>query len=176
MPTNNEVIIDNIYLANEQQMLELGSALAQTLADDRLLVFLNGDLGAGKTTLVRGFLNQCGYHGAVKSPTFTLVEPYTVTANNLQQHSIFHFDLYRLADAQELDYMGMSDYLDGLSTVFVEWPEKGAGYLPVADLQIDIAYQLPGRLLSLTPGTARGRNFLCRLRLLLQAKDIWAKE
>lgn len=127
-------------LNNEQQMRRLGALLAANLLHERLLYFLHGDLGAGKTTLVRGFLRQLGYQGAVKSPTFSLLEPYTITANDLQQISIYHFDLYRLADPQELEFMGMADYLDGQSVVFIEWPQKGQGYLPEPEVQISIQY------------------------------------
>jgi tRNA threonylcarbamoyladenosine biosynthesis protein TsaE len=121
---------NSITLANEQAMLDFGGKIAKHISAG-LVIFVNGDLGAGKTTLVRGFLRQLGYNGAVKSPTFTLVESYTLnnikleTNQKLEELLIYHFDLYRLCDPEELDYMGMSDYLDGQAVVFIEWPEKG---------------------------------------------------
>ena len=105
-------------------------------------LYLQGELGAGKTTFVRGALRGLGYRGVVKSPTYTLVEHYLVAAGD-----VYHFDLYRLSSAAELDDIGCRDYFDGLATCLVEWPERGRGRLPRPDLTIDISIQREQRLL-----------------------------
>ncbi|ORU93900.1 MAG: tRNA threonylcarbamoyladenosine biosynthesis protein TsaE [Cycloclasticus sp. symbiont of Bathymodiolus heckerae] len=119
-------------IKDEQAMLDAGKALALQLKPGTL-VFLVGDLGAGKTTLVRGVLRGLGHEGSVKSPTYNLVEPYTVN-----DRSIFHFDLYRLTDAEELEYMGMRDYLNEQTICLIEWPDRGDGLLPKPDILVEI--------------------------------------
>lgn len=113
-------------------MLAAGNKLAAQLKPG-MVVFLVGNLGAGKTTLVRGILRGLGHSGAVKSPTYNIVEPYSIN-----EQSVFHFDLYRLMDVEELEYMGIRDYLTDDSICFIEWPEKGDGLLPKPDIQIEI--------------------------------------
>ncbi len=127
------------YLANEFDTLALGASLVSRFPEGGV-IFLQGDLGSGKTTLVRGILNACGYDGAVKSPTYTLVEPYELTGR-----LIYHFDLYRLGDPEELEYVGGRDYFHAKALCLVEWPEKAAGFLPRADLDIHLSYKGAGR-------------------------------
>ena len=111
--------MDSHYLSDEAATEAFGATLAQLLGNGGI-VTLSGQLGAGKTTLIRGFLHALGHQGAVKSPTYTLVEPY-----ELDGRPIMHFDLYRLGDPEELEYLGFRDYLDGSTLCLIEWPEKG---------------------------------------------------
>lgn len=120
---------------NEREMLRLGGNLAAALSPPCVL-YLQGNLGAGKTTLVRGILTALGHAANVKSPTYTLVESY-----QLGDLACYHFDLYRLADPEELETIGFRDYLQGNALCFVEWPEKGEGWLPSPDLLIRLEPQ-----------------------------------
>lgn len=121
-------------IPSEQAMLELGHSWANCIGGGAV-VFLDGDLGAGKTTLARGILRGMGHRGAVTSPTYTLVEHYAPGGRD-----VYHFDLYRLEDPAELEMTGLRDLLDGRSVVLVEWPERGAGRMPSPDFRIDIRY------------------------------------
>ncbi len=119
-------------LNNENDTLAIAKILAEQLPQG--VVYLVGDLGAGKTTLTRYWLQSLGHQGAVKSPTYTLVEPYQIGS-----HSVFHFDLYRLNDPYELELMGIRDYLDVENALFLfEWPSKGEDEIPAADVVIQI--------------------------------------
>ena len=128
-----------VHIPDEKSMMIFGGEIAGQLPKGGL-VFLNGDLGAGKTTLVRGLLRSLGYEGTVKSPTYTLVEPYVINDRN-----IFHFDLYRLADPEELEYIGGRDYWNSEALNLVEWPEKAEGFLPEADIILNLEYLDDGR-------------------------------
>ena len=131
------------YLNSTEETEQFGAELFMSLPK-KCLVFLHGDLGAGKTTLVRGFLRAAGYKGTVKSPTYTLVEEYTIDGRK-----IFHFDLYRVVDPEELEWIGIRDYFDQDSICFIEWPDKGKGFLPEPDRVISLKAQELGRLLNI---------------------------
>ncbi|RYL28312.1 tRNA (adenosine(37)-N6)-threonylcarbamoyltransferase complex ATPase subunit type 1 TsaE [Acinetobacter piscicola] len=121
-----------LNLSNEQDTQKLARILAENFAKG--VIYLIGDLGAGKTTLTRYWLQQLGHQGAVKSPTYTLVEPYKINHKD-----VFHFDLYRLNDPYELELMGIRDYLDIENALFLfEWPSKGGDEIPQADLILNI--------------------------------------
>lgn len=148
------------YLADEAATVSAGQAIGRACAAGGV-VFLQGDLGAGKTTLCRGVLQAFGHSGAVKSPTYTLVEPYElVNPQSGTGQQVYHFDLYRLADPEELEYMGIRDYFDSTSLCLVEWPQRGLGVLPVADLQVELGVQAPGRRLRIKKYTEKGAQQL----------------
>ena len=137
-------------VASVAEMEALGAKLATQVGNVRL-VNIHGPLGAGKTTLVRGMLHGLGHAGAVKSPTFTLVEPYTF--GNLH---FYHFDLYRLNDPGELEFLGMRDYLDGNGVCVVEWAERAQGVLPSPDVDIMIEPTETGRMVRIMTLTPQG--------------------
>ncbi|TVQ42103.1 MAG: tRNA (adenosine(37)-N6)-threonylcarbamoyltransferase complex ATPase subunit type 1 TsaE [Wenzhouxiangella sp.] len=121
-----------VTIPTEQDMLDFGVRLSQRLAQGGV-VYLSGDLGVGKTTLVRGLLRALGHEGRVKSPSYGLIESY-----KLEDLSVHHLDLYRLGDAEEIEYLGIADLLDDNSLLLVEWAEKGGSYLPLATMKIRI--------------------------------------
>lgn len=151
-----------ITLDDEAAQVALGESLGRALAG-RGQVHLIGDLGAGKTTLARGILRAYGHVGAVKSPTYTLVEPYeTETAR------IFHFDLYRLGDPEELEFIGARDMLGGEALCLIEWPSRGAGWLPEPDLEIHLEVVAGGRRALARARSQRGHAVLARLPVELR--------
>ncbi len=144
-------------LQDEQATIELGIELSLWVSAP-LVIYLTGDLGAGKTTLSRGLIQSLGHEGNVKSPTYTLVEPY-----ELKDMEVFHFDLYRLLDPEELEYMGIRDYFTEKSISIVEWPDRGHGLLPEADLAIHLSYQGEQRQVEITGLTPSGQFIVNKL-------------
>ncbi len=142
------------WLVDEQATVDLGRRLARPLRRGGI-VYLEGTLGAGKTTLTRGLLQALGHSGPVKSPTYTLVEPY-----QMPELQAFHFDLYRLGDPEELEYMGIRDYFSEQNLCIVEWPAKGLGLLPEADLVLELAVVRGGRAATVRASTPRGAGML----------------
>ena len=125
-----------VLLVDEAATLSWGAQLLAEVArryQGDALIFLHGQLGAGKTTLVRGMLAHLGYTGVVKSPTYTLLEPYEIA-----DQRVFHFDLYRVQDPQELEFVGIDEIVDGPGIKIFEWPERAAGWLPAADVQVEL--------------------------------------
>lgn len=139
---------------DEAAMVNLGAELAMVLERGGV-VYLEGELGAGKTTLSRGIIQGLGHKGAVKSPTYTLVEPY-----ELGDIKAYHFDLYRLADAEELEYMGIREYFGPHTICLVEWPQRGAGVIPDPDIKLTIIHQGEGRKIIMGACTPRGEKLL----------------
>jgi tRNA threonylcarbamoyladenosine biosynthesis protein TsaE len=138
----------SLEIATAEQMRALGACLARAVPQglaQPIFIALYGDLGAGKTTLVSGALAALGLAGHARSPTYTLLEPYEG-----DRVRVYHLDLYRLRTASELEMLGVRDLLNSGSLLFIEWPERGAGWLPTPDLEIHIAYgECPGRSVEL---------------------------
>lgn len=148
----------DLNLADEAATLAFGARLARALTPG-LRIWLQGDLGAGKTTLARGLLRELGYLDRVKSPTYTLVELYALSRFNL-----YHFDLYRFADPDEWEDAGFREYFNPASVCLVEWPEKADGRLPAPDLRICLDIGEHGRSLRITGLTEAGRTCMTRLQ------------
>ena len=140
-------------MPDEAATLRLGAALSRGVAPGRVL-YLSGDLGAGKTTLVRGLLRPLGYSGRVKSPTYSLVELYSLSSLNL-----YHFDFYRFHDRAEWLNSGFRDYFNPETACVVEWPERAEGLLPLPDLEVKLAFDGPARLAVLQPASPAGRSW-----------------
>ena len=143
-----------LYLPDEAATLAAGAALASKLRAG-LTIYLHGDLGAGKTTLVRGILHGLGHAGKVKSPTYTLVEPYVISRLN-----VYHFDLYRFIDQEEWDAAGFRDYFNPQSICMIEWPEKAGDLLPQPDIDIILQLQDGGRMLTITANSNQAQQCL----------------
>jgi tRNA threonylcarbamoyladenosine biosynthesis protein TsaE len=159
--TSTHTLPDNTRhreLVDEAATTALGRQFAGALQGGGLVVYLHGDLGAGKTSFARALLGALNVGERIKSPTYSLVEGYEA-----QGRPAWHLDLYRIADPGELEWLGLDALADPAALVLVEWPERGRGALPAADMVIDMAYAGAGRQATLRPLTARGRQVLARL-------------
>ena len=143
-----------LSLKDESETVALGAKFAASLQGGEM-IYLSGELGAGKTTFVRGLLNALGHSGNVKSPTYTLVEPYLLNGRN-----IYHFDLYRINDPEELEAMGIRDYCDGESICLYEWPEQGKNVLPAADIILSLSHSDSGREVKIESKSSKGEDIL----------------
>jgi tRNA threonylcarbamoyladenosine biosynthesis protein TsaE len=157
-----------LCIPDEPSMIRLGGYLARS-AKSKAIIGLSGDLGSGKTTLCRGVLRALGYRGAVKSPTYTLVEPYALKAQR-----VYHFDFYRLSDPEELEFLGVRDYFESDAMCLLEWPECGEGFLPTCDLELKletmpVAQGEAGRRIVIFAHTIRGAKILQRLQDVMAA-------
>lgn len=166
-------MIKRQFLADEAQTLDFGKRLALATMPEVAMaqseqntvnkssgavVYLIGDLGAGKTTLARGVIQAYGHVGPVKSPTYTLVEPYEFELGN-----VYHFDLYRLADPEEVDFLGVDEYFEEGNVCLFEWPFKGLGRIPAADLLIELSDSGTGRALDCQIQSEKGTKIAKRL-------------
>jgi len=166
-----------LFLADEEATIAFGTKLAQAtfalagdvpdLTQPELgvntsggVIHMHGDLGAGKTTLARGFMRGYGVTGAVKSPTYTLVEPY-----ELKRCQLYHFDLYRLGSVDEVEYLGIEDYFHENSVCLIEWPDKGGNRLPPPDLSFYLSSNGTGRALQCQIESDKGALIYQRLSL-----------
>ena len=143
-----------LWLPDEAATEALGACLGEAFSQGGML-FLEGELGTGKTTLTRGLLRQLGHEGAVKSPTYTLVEPY-----ELLSPAVYHFDLYRLGEPEELELMGIRDYMEKQALVIVEWPRRGEDLLPDPECHLVLEYSACARRASLAAGTGAGESMV----------------
>lgn len=154
MHTADDTVRCSCSLADEAATLAFGAQLARELTPG-LTFYLEGDLGAGKTTLVRGMLRGLGYNGRVKSPTYTLAETYSLPAFEL-----YHFDLYRLHDPREWMDAGFRDVSDGQAVSLIEWPDKAAGWLPPPDVIVRLRMADEAREVECEAASARGAHYL----------------
>lgn len=146
-----------IKVSTPESMMQLGATMATLLPQNGLIIFLSGDLGAGKTTFVKGFLRVMGFTGNVKSPTYTLVESY-----DLNERAAHHFDFYRLNSPAEIEFLGIQDYFEN-NYCLIEWPEKASGALPNPDLHIQFLIRENVRILTLEAHSPKARDLLEKL-------------
>jgi tRNA threonylcarbamoyladenosine biosynthesis protein TsaE len=144
-----------LFLPDETATLTIANQFAQSIGKKPAILFLHGQLGAGKTTFSRGFLQGLGYHGKVKSPTYTLVEPY-----ELEDLPVYHFDFYRLFAPEELEFIGIREYFAARAICLIEWPEKAGSLLPEPDISCYIELHATGREFKCVANSARGEEIL----------------
>lgn len=154
--------LSECYLADEFMTEYAGACIARSLPANGAVIYLQGDLGAGKTTMSRGLIRALGHQGAVKSPTYTLVEPYEDF-----EFPLYHFDLYRLSHPEEVEFLGVDDYFKPPAVCLIEWPGRGRGFLPSADIHYFLAYEGDGRRLSWQADTVKGEEIANKLNKLL---------
>lgn len=152
-----------IDLQSDADTQSAGACLGRALGRQGAIVYLCGDLGAGKTTLSRGLIRGLGYQGAVKSPTYTLVEPYEYF-----DFPLYHFDLYRLTDPEEVEFLGVDEYFAPPAVCLIEWPGRGKGFLPAPDLTLRLEIADKGRRLVCVADSITGHEIADRLRVTLQ--------
>ncbi len=155
---SKEIVSKKIFLASERQQTAFAANVAKHLQTSFVLL-LKGDLGVGKTTFARGFIQASGFDGVVKSPTYTLIEPYPINNNRM----CYHFDLYRLVDAEELEFTGARDYFNENDVCLVEWPEKADGFLPSADWICELSHLNEGRHLHVFALSDRGKKLMLQV-------------
>ena len=146
------------FLPDEAATVAAGAKIGRAL-NTGCVVFLVGELGAGKTTFTRGALRALGHAGSVKSPTYTLCEPYDLD----DEAQLCHLDLYRLSTPEELEFLGIRDYVASGAILLIEWPSKGEGWLPAPDLQVALQATDTGRQLEISALTADGQDLLNRM-------------
>ena len=147
------------FLPDEAATVSAGAKIGRAL-NTGCVVFLIGELGAGKTTFTRGALRALGHAGSVKSPTYTLCEPYDLA----DEAQLCHLDLYRLSNPEELEFLGIRDYVASGAILFIEWPSKGEGCLPAPDIQVALQATDTSRQLEIPALTADGQDLLSRMR------------
>jgi len=150
----------DIHLEDEAATLTLGKAIAALCPSQLFVIHLEGELGTGKTTFSRGFLRALGHQGNVKSPTYTLVERYEIT-----DRTVFHFDLYRISDPEELEYLGIDDYFSDKAICLLEWAKQGGQFLPEPDLVITFSYQQHARSAAILAMSTAGMNLFKKLNI-----------
>lgn len=147
-----------LVIESEQAMQRLAAVMAKHSGPD-LVIFLSGNLGTGKTTFAQGFIRELGFDGIVKSPTYTLVEPYDLD----DEKKCYHFDLYRLSEGEELEFTGARDYFDTDSICLVEWPEKAGAYLPEPDISCAFKMHDKGREVRLVANSEKGKPVMLQV-------------
>lgn len=146
------------FLADEGAQVALAQSVASKLKTS-FIMLLQGDLGVGKTTFARALVQASGFDGVVKSPTYTLVEPYPISNSRM----CYHFDLYRLANPEELEFIGARDYFNETDVCLIEWPEKAEGFLPPADWCCEFKYKEEGRDLVISALTDKGKKLMLQV-------------
>lgn len=145
----------SVSLESESAQMAFAARVADGI-EGAFVILLNGNLGAGKTTFARGFIQGSGFEGLVKSPTYTLVEPYPIS----RQRMCYHFDLYRLAEPEELEFIGARDYFNETDVCLIEWPQKAEGFLPPADWICEFEYLKEGRKLKISALSDKGKELM----------------